>query len=132
METGEISIPPALAKTKKPRLFTMSPSLKLWLEYCPQDQPLIPANFRRLKDGLVKSLKFDWIQDGLRHTFATFHYAKHKNLDELRHIMGNSPNVIDRFYKGVISVKLAESFWILTPTLVKNAGIKGLFKEMKL
>jgi integrase/recombinase XerD len=131
METGEVNIPAAIAKTKRDRIFTMTPSLKLWLEFCPQDQPLIPANVRKLKDRVTKSLKFDWIQDGLRHTFATFHYAKHKSLDELRHIMGNSPNVIERFYKGAISAKLVETFWTLTPTIVKNAGIKGLLKDLR-
>jgi hypothetical protein len=73
MDTNEIYIPAALAKSKKTRLFTMPPSLKLWLEFCSQDKPLIPANFRKLKERVTKSLEFDWIQDGLRHTFATFH-----------------------------------------------------------
>lgn len=132
MDTGEIDIPAAIAKTKKPRIFNMPPLLKLWLEFCPQDQPLIPANFRRLKDAVVKSMKFDWIPDGLRHTFATFHYAEHKSLDELRHIMGNSPGVIERFYKGAISSKLVEMFWTLTPTIVENAGKKGLLKDLKI
>jgi integrase len=132
MNTNEIDIPAAIAKTKKPRIFTMPPLLKLWLEFCPQDELLIPANLRRLNDGVVKSLKFDWIQDGLRHTFATFHYAKHKSLDDLRHIMGNSPNVIERFYKGAISKKSVETFWMLTPTIVKNAGVKGPLKDIGL
>jgi len=132
METGEIYIPAAIAKTKKDRMFVMPSLLKLWLDFCPQDKPLIPANFRRLKDGVTKSLNFDWIQDGLRHTFATFHYARHKSLDELRHIMGNSPNVIERFYKGAISKTSVEAFWMLTPTIVKNAGVKGALKDLKL
>ncbi len=115
MDTEEIYIPATIAKTKRDRMFAMPPILKLWLEFCPQDKPLIPANLRKLKDKVIKSLNFPWIQDGLRHTFATFHYAKHKSLDELRHIMGNSPNVIERFYKGAISPKLVDLFWSLTP-----------------
>jgi integrase/recombinase XerD len=132
MDTGEIYIPAAIAKTKKDRIFIMPPLLKLWLQFCPEDKPLIPANFRRRKEGVIKSLKFDWIQDGLRHTFATFHYAQHKSLDELRHIMGNSPNVIERFYKGAIAAKQVEAFWIMTPTIVQNAGIKGPLKDLQL
>ena len=131
METAEVHIPAAIAKTKRDRIFTMPPSLKLWLQFCPQDQPLMPANFRRLRDGVVNSLKFDWIQDGLRHTFATFHYARHKSLDDLRHMMGNSPNVIERFYKGAIGAKQVETFWMMTPTIVRNAGIKGPLKDLQ-
>jgi integrase len=121
MDTKEIYIPAAISKTKKDRLFLMPGPLFIWLASCPQREPLIPANFRKLKDRVTKSLKFDWIQDGLRHTFATFHYAKHKNLEELRHIMGNSPSVIERFYKGAISAKQVNRFWMLVPLTVKNA-----------
>ena len=121
MDTKEIDIPAAISKTKKPRLFLMPGPLYIWLATCPQGEPLIPANFRKLKDRVTKSLKFDWIQDGLRHTFATFHYAKHKNLEELRHIMGNSPSVIERFYKGAIAAKQVKRFWMLVPLTVNNA-----------
>jgi len=33
-----------------------------------------------------------------------------RHLQELRHIMGNSPSVIDRFYKGAISQVEVEKF----------------------
>jgi len=121
MDTKEIYIPAAISKTKKDRMFVMPGPLYIWLVTCSQNEPLIPANFRKLKDRVTKSLKFDWVQDGLRHTFATFHYAKHKSLEELRHIMGNSPNVIERFYKGAISAKQVKKFWMLVPLTVKNA-----------
>jgi integrase len=106
MDTKEIYIPAAISKTKKDRLFLMPGPLYIWLGICPQGEPLIPVNFRKLKDRVTKSLKFDWIQDGLRHTFATFHYAKHKNLEELRHIMGNSPSVIERLWRSVKLTRL--------------------------
>lgn len=131
MDTKEVYIPAAISKTKKDRLFAMDPLLHLWLQFCSQDEPLIRVNLRRLKDKVTKSLKFEWIQDGLRHTFATFHYAKHKKLEDLRHIMGNSPGVIERFYKGAISAKSVETFWLLTPTMVRNAGIKGPLKDLR-
>jgi len=121
MDTNEIYIPAAISKTKKDRLFVMPGPLYIWLATCSQKKPFIPVNFRKLKDRVIKSLKLKWIPDGLRHTFATFHYAKHKNLEELRHIMGNSPSVIERFYKGTISAKQVKKFWMLVPLTVKNA-----------
>lgn len=132
MDTREIYIPASISKTKKDRMFNMPSLLNVWLNYCSQDELLIPANFRRLKDRVIKGLKFDWIQDGLRHTFATFHYARHKNLEELRHIMGNSPAIIERFYKGAISSDVVKTFWNLLPTIVKKAGVAGLLKDMKI
>jgi hypothetical protein len=76
---------------------------------------LIPINLKNKRQAFVKTLSFPWIQDGLRHTFCTFHYAKHHNTEELRHIMGNSPSVIDRFYKGAISQVEVGRFWGIGP-----------------
>src|SRR5262249_46619606 len=106
MNTKEIEIPSTIAKTKKARGFVMSDNLYQWLSVADKKQQLIPSNFRKLRQKAVNGLTFEWIQDGMRKSFATYHYAKHKNLDKgfegLRHIMGNSPSVIEKFYKGVI------------------------------
>jgi integrase len=115
-DTREISIPPEFSKTKRHRRFNVSDNLHDWLEFCrDQGKPLISTNLKNRRQAFVKTLSFPWIQDGLRHTFCTFHYAKHHNTEELRHIMGNSPSVIDRFYKGAISQLEVEKFWGIGP-----------------
>jgi hypothetical protein len=94
----------------------MSDNLCVWLELCgSRKTPLIPVNLKNRKQAFAKTLSFPWIQDGLRHTFCTLHYAKHRNIEELRHIMGNSPSVIDRFYKGAIGKVEVEEFWRIVP-----------------
>jgi site-specific recombinase XerD len=117
LATKEIYIQAAISKTKKDRLFVMSDNLFAWLQHCQDVKPLVPqVNIKNLRVRISKRLGFDWIQDGLRHTFATFHYSKHHDLEELRHIMGNSPGVIERFYKGVISASEIEKFWNILPS----------------
>lgn len=125
LDTKEVYIPAAISKTKRDRIFTMSANLVAWLEFAKDVKPLIPANLRKLKEAAQRSIKkVEWITDGLRHTFATFHYAKHRNLEELRGVMGNSPNVIEKFYKGAISQTEVEKFWNLTPAVVAKAETK--------
>ncbi len=51
---------------------------------------------------------------------TSFQCAKHKSLDELRHIMGNSLGVIEKFYKGTISQAETEKFWPITPDSLKE------------
>ncbi len=76
----------------------------------------VPTPLKNRKQAFVKTLSFPWIQDGLRHTFCTFHCAKHRNIEELlRQTMGNSPAVIDRFYKGAIGKVEVEKFWRIVP-----------------
>jgi integrase len=118
----EIYLAGSITKTKKDRIFKMSDNLKAWIESCRDVKPLVPpsSNVKKLRDKISKNLHFEWIPDGLRHTFATFHYAKYKSFEELRHVMGNSPGIIDRFYKGAISHKEVEKFWSITPASLQN------------
>ena len=116
LDTKEVYIHAAISKTKKDRLFCMSDNLAEWLEFAKDQKPLIPVNFRKLKEKALKNIKgMEWIADGLRHSFSTFHYQKHQNLEQLRKIMGNSAAVIEKFYKGTISKTEVEKFWAITP-----------------
>ncbi len=116
-EGNEISILETISKTKRPRTFEMAENLVAWLKFFQaKDLPLIPVNLKNKRQAFVKLLSFPWIQDGLRHTFCTFHHAKHKNIELLRHVMGNSPAVIDRFYKGAVKKGDVEAFWVILPT----------------
>jgi integrase len=124
LETNEIHLQASITKTKKSRLFVMEKNLIEWIKSADKDKPLISPNHRKLCDAALKNLKVEWIADGLRHTFSTYHYGKYKHLEELRHGMGNSPTVIEKFYKGVISVTEVEKFWSMTPaTLNKTHSI---------
>lgn len=112
----EIYIPAGISKTKKERRFRMAENLKAWVESCRETTPLVPAtNVKNLRVKVCRPLGFAWIPDGLRHTFATFHYAKHHSLEELRHVMGNSPAIIERFYKGTIAHDQVDHFWSIRP-----------------
>lgn len=116
-EGNEITISETISKTKRPRTFQMAENLVAWLRFFEEEKlPLIPINLKNKRQAFVKTLSFPWIQDGLRHTFCTFHYAKHKNIELLRHDMGNSPAVIDRFYKGAINKSEVVKFWSILPT----------------
>ena len=119
MDTKEIFIPASISKTKADRQFVMSDTLYAWLSSVKNVQPLIPKkNLRRIKDAVTKKLNFIFT-DGLRHTMATFHYAKYKNYETLKSIMGNSPNIIQKHYKGVVSETEIEKFFALTPEFIQ-------------
>lgn len=117
LNSHEISIAAEISKTKRPRTFGMSENLVAWLSFFHgKNHPLIPINLKNKRQAFVKTLSFPWIQDGLRHSFSTYHYAKHGKIEELRKIMGNSPAVIDRFYKGAVKKAEVEKFWSILPT----------------
>ena len=121
LKSNEISLPASITKTKRPRLFEMEPNLVEWLKKANKEEPLIAVNLRKLSAKALLGLSFDWIQDGMRHSFATFYHAKpNSSLDDLRKIMGNSPSVIEKFYKGTITKSEVEKFWNITPDSIQK------------
>jgi len=117
MASKEIFISHDISKTKADRQFTMSDTLFQWLDYCRETKPLVPvANLKNYRKKITKLLPFPFIADGYRHTFATFHYAEHKNHEVLRFIMGNSPGIIRRHYQGTISQDEISKFKVVTPS----------------
>jgi integrase len=116
MDSREIFVSHDISKTKADRQFTMSDTLFEWLESCREIKALVPlANLQNYRKKITKNLPFPFVADGYRHTFATFHYAEHKNYEQLRFIMGNSPGVIQRHYKGTISQEEIAKFKAITP-----------------
>ena len=121
METKEIHLPATITKTKKSRIIDMEENLIKWLELADKNQPLIPANRRKLDDKAMATLSFTWVSDYMRHSFCSYYFAKYKDngLNKLANIMGNSPTVIDKFYKGIISKVKFEGYWNITPDSLK-------------
>ena len=64
----------------------------------------------------------EWIQDGLRHTFATNYQSLHKDFYKTAGYMGNSPQMIKQHYAKTIGNKELTTFWGLTPIEVFKAS----------
>ncbi len=67
---------------------------------------------QRLK-RLSKKLTFPTIQNGFRHTAASFYLAKTGNEYETARQMGHSVEVLKRHYAGLVRAKEAEAFYRL-------------------
>jgi len=120
IETGYIVMTGSITKTKTGRQFDIPKNCLSWLRaYKVDGKPLIPVNFRNAFKDITKTFNGSWIQDGMRHTYATFAYALHHSLPELAHVMGNSPGIIEKFYRGQIAENDVQAFWNITPESIK-------------
>ncbi len=79
--------------------------------------PVAPANLKALWPrfwrlaGLVK-----WPHNGLRHTFASMHYALHQDEAALQAILGQrSADVLHTNYRALKTKREASTFWALRP-----------------
>lgn len=73
----------------------------------------IPRNWRRKWQALRRAAGFrDWVPDVCRHTFASYHAAKFRNLPELQLEMGHRDTYLLRSrYMVPAKRKDAEAFW---------------------
>ena len=71
-------------------------------------------------DAIVKEAKARssvlWPVDVLRHSYATHWLPVHKNEGELALAMGNSPAIIHRHYRGLVTEREAKSYWEIEPS----------------
>ena len=118
------------AKSAKRRLITMSQNLRTWLEpYAGHSGKLWPPNgniavaqtachaaCKRAKDAARLAR---WPQNGLRHSFASYHLAKHHNAAQLALEMGHvNASMIFAHYREVVTPEEAERYWLIFPSLV--------------
>ena len=90
-----------------------------WLSARPLPDRIFAGNlstyrrhFRRLRDRLG----FDWVQNGLRHTAATYCYGLTSDIIKTAALLGDHDiRTLDMHYRGLTTQKEAEEFYALRP-----------------
>lgn len=109
----EIEIRSIKAKTRRRRLIEIAPNLRQWL--C-LGGPIAPKNKRRKLDRLRKETGVIWAHDIMRHTFASYHLAKHGSADKTSVQLGHSDTqMLITHYRKLVSKDNAERFWSISP-----------------
>ena len=94
--------------------------VKWHLEQSPKDAPFIELKALPNREKEIRSavLNGNWIQDGLRHGFATYFKNLKKNVNLTSDVMGNSVGIVKKHYARTIPDQECQSFWALTPDKV--------------
>lgn len=118
MDDNHIVLGPDVVKRiTLPRNVDILPNLADWLQpYIRTSGPVVPAGFRRRRDDLCKLMKLDdWPDNGLRHSFASYHLVKFDSAPLTQLQMGQqTPSVLFKHYRQVVSRKEADRFWKIT------------------
>jgi hypothetical protein len=113
----QIRIVALISKTGRDRYITMNDTFLAWCGHhrgeispvCTHDRP------DRETGRLGELLGFDWISDGLRHSYASYWQSLHKDMARLKEEMGNSEQVNRRFYYHPQPESIAKSWWSVLP-----------------
>jgi integrase len=121
-----IRVLPGTSKTRRARLVTISDNLARWLADYRMESGAIglpKITETRWRRKIMESIGMDrWPPDVLRHSFATYQLAKVPDVAALAEMMGNSPSVIYRHYKGLATAKEAAKYFKIMPPKPKREG----------
>lgn len=103
-ELSEIHIKADVSKTRTARIITIPENLLVWLVKYRSNGKVYPHSYSSLKRArkkVYKKAELTPIQDGARHSFATYYYAL-KGLDATLDQLGHrSPAMLHKHYKGL-------------------------------
>ncbi len=115
---GHIDISAGVAKTAARRLVEITPNLQAWLAPLAKSHgPVspLPDAYRYQLDAYREAIGFQWKDNGSRHSFISYLMASRADAAFVANQAGNSPAVIHRNYKALVTKREAENYFNITP-----------------
>jgi integrase/recombinase XerD len=117
--TSTITIKAENAKARVRRIVDISPNLRAWLApLVRRNGNVLPQPLDQLRAAARTVLNIPrWPADILRHTFASYHYAAHRNEALTKHQMGHRDDgrILHNHYCVPIHPEHARLFWGIVP-----------------
>ncbi|MEN3369993.1 MAG: hypothetical protein V7609_2136 [Verrucomicrobiota bacterium] len=114
----QLRIVGAISKTGRDRYVDLNDTFLAWCGHHRDKTGPVAVHDRQDREtGRLTSdlLGFDWINDGLRHSYASYWNSVHKDMAKLKEMMGNSEQVNRRYYYHPQPVALAKKWWQVLP-----------------
>lgn len=121
LATRTIRVKTANAKDRDRRIVDISPNLAAWLAPIAQSDGHVltrrPDELRAAARSVLRLAA--WPQDVMRHTFASYHFAAHRNEAATKHQMGHRDDgrIFYNHYCVPVSHTEAQQFWGIIPPI---------------
>ena len=119
-----IEVKAAKSKTRSRRLIPICPALAAWLEpYRVRTGLVWPKGYDMLHEDfgdLRAELEIPDRRNGLRHSFISAHFAAHSDENLTAAQAGNSPAMVHKHYKGLLTKKEGEAWFAVAPAQAEN------------
>jgi integrase len=118
LDQSIITVTPSQSKTRRRRIVGISDNLAAWLKVPKSRTGRLVSyegnEFWDRREALREAAGMtEWPRNVLRHSFGSYHLAKHNNEGLTAAQMGNSPGVVVRNYREMVKPKDAELYWTL-------------------
>jgi len=124
---GFVEVKAKKAKTAQRRLVPIQPNLAAWLApYCGRTGKVCSwIRIGRTASVLAKDSGISWPKNGLRHSYASYRLAQCQDAPKVALEMGNSPAMIFRHYRELVTPQDAAMWWNISPKRVANVVALG-------
>ena len=120
-KTKSIEVLGHTSKGRETRFVPMEAALIRWLRpYAKKSGRVVGSNFRKKWETVKRAAGYDpkekkqrWVQDIMRHSYASYWLAVHQNRAALAEHMGNSVEIIRAHYRRPILKSEGRKFWAL-------------------
>jgi integrase len=133
-ESGTVIVAAKKVKTRARRVVEIPEIARAWIVAAGWTPEMMrkgrvaPANHKTLWPRFWRGAGLRvWPHNGLRHTFASMHYAAFEDEVPLRSILGQaSEEVLHSNYRALKTKRVAEEFWALRPPVEWHAPVWSL------
>lgn len=117
---GYIHITSAVAKTQQVRNIELDPTCSAWLDSTgahDPSSPICPPDWLRRARAVRSRAGVHSLPDTPRHSYASYHLAKYKDVAGLKANLGHAPNSDTLFihYRAAATPADAARFWAIVP-----------------
>jgi integrase len=121
LQSNLIEVTASKAKSARRRFVRIQPNIVKWLQpYAQLSGNVTPPNYRELFDSAREAAGIhEWPQNGLRHSFASYHLARFNDAAALALELGHTnSNLVFQHYRQLVKPKLAERYWKIVPDVI--------------
>lgn len=117
-----IRLGPEITKTRTGRTLDIPPNLEAWLRgFAPKEGAIVETHKIHPPDpAILAGFGVKTKDNALRHSFCSYHLALHRNSAMTSEIAGNSPGMLAKHYKALVSKLAAEQWFSITPERVRD------------
>lgn len=117
LERRLIELRAGQAKTASRRIVPVSDNLAAWLAPMERRGALVPGERVVVRaHNLARALGFAWPPNGLRHSYISYRIAEVKNAAQVALETGNSPTIIFKHYRELVTEAEAKEGFGIFPT----------------
>jgi integrase len=112
-----------ITKTASKRSIEIADNLKEWILPLAQKQGNVVTDAWRLRILIGEACEkagVPWKHNGLRHSFGTYRLAQTQDVGKASLEMGNSPSVLFKHYRQLVTADQAATYWSVRPESQPN------------